>query len=169
VSLSAHQEQFERVRTLVSIFNLAQQYNLIRESLPSGSQRTGQMEEIAATMAISKFDLSPALFEDTLKSKDGGYRLWAYVRSSLHRRRGDIEPILLALKRENQNFCMYYGLRSLDRLTADVKTFPAALFKDLQDVGERIPNSGDRRMVYDRILRRLAQPAAKKRSRPKRK
>lgn len=173
VSLSAHQEQFEHVRALVSIFNLAQQYNLIRESLPSGSQRTGRMEEISATMAISKFDLSPGLFEDTLKSKDGGYRLWAYVRSALHGRRGDIEPILLALQRENQNFCMYYGLRSLDRLTADLKTFPTALFKDLQDLGERIPNSGDRRMVYDRILRRLAQPvakrAAKKRSPPKRK
>jgi hypothetical protein len=149
-----------RLRSLIGVFNLAQQYNGIRESLPSGAKRTERMEEVVATMVVSKFDFPDGLLENALQAKDGGYRLWGYVGSGLQGKRGSIGPIIEALQREPQNFCMYHGLQALERLIAKVRTIPAGFRNDLLKAGERLPQSGERRVLFERILQRFPPATA---------
>jgi hypothetical protein len=98
------------------IVQLADEYNRVRWTMPSGTARTRQMTDIVERM-VSRFrELGPADFENLLRSEDRGLRLAGIAAVYAHPTADAIPTLVDASVTPDKPFNEYWALRALGRV-----------------------------------------------------
>jgi hypothetical protein len=137
----------------VSVDRLAEQYNTVRMSMPSGLKRTREMTAIVSKMisvlqGVKDFDVS-----SYLHGKDRGRRLagFAFLYANPDpRRTSELVDLLLV---EDKPFGQYWALRALRK---QLDTDPSALDRDtrsrLESFLRELTPGSDRAIELQRVL-----------------
>jgi hypothetical protein len=144
-----HQEPNPELRAL------ADEYNRIRLTMPSGSKRTVAMEGVVRRMTAMLADVREFDVERHLNSEDRGIRLagFAYLYANLHPHWTSalVESLV---GREDKPFGQYWALRALRKqCQADPGALSAESRRRLtDDLAPRLPTGSDRERELRQVL-----------------
>jgi uncharacterized protein (UPF0335 family) len=143
-----------------ALLALADEYDRIRETQPSGDARTVAMTDVIRKMIelvplVSTFDVIQALHE-----KHQGRRLAAYAYLYAQPNPDFLQSLVDSVtKQEDKPFGQYWGLQAIARVLAKQgqAVIPTGVANQLRQFVERIPRGTDRDYELKKILRDLRQ------------
>jgi hypothetical protein len=149
-----------RSRALRSLREVAGRYDEVRQSLPSGAERTRRMERILSDTRKQARTTTPTAADiRALFDGDDGDRIAALGAMYEHAELRDFELLIDALERSRSAFEQYHTLRLMEDLVANLDEtqqtrLKQALLAQHEQPGRIGPRS-DRRAISERLLRKL--------------
>jgi TIR domain/Caspase domain/SIR2-like domain len=147
--------ELQEMITLLKIGRLADEYNHIRATQPSGSDRTTVMTAVVSRIRHVGSQMGEERVRQLLSSSDPGLRLGAYASLYENPSAALFSAVVQAVTRtENQPFCQYWGLQAVRNVA---KMFapdelPIDLRVELEHFMESLKPGTDRYSVLSSIL-----------------
>jgi hypothetical protein len=149
----------EVTRSLISaedrILELAEEYNNIRETQPSGPYRTSAMIGIVSRMIAAANRLQNFDVEKWLKDNDRGKRLSAYAYLYTRPDYSQLGTLIDSVSRiEDKPFGQYWGIQAIEQVLGhrENRKISQNVLRKLEELFEQLPTDSDRYYEMTRLL-----------------
>ena len=132
---------------------LAEEYNHVRWTMPSGRERTLLMTEVVRTMIATADKISDFDVAGFLRTNNAGRRLAAYAYMYAHPEPAWVPVIAEAFLIDDKPFNQYWALRTLEAQSMPISsTLDRDLIRRLRDRLPRLENDASRHRLLTKLL-----------------